>query len=142
MAPWHDVPPELLVHSLRTLPMQTIANVTMVCHGWKNAISGDQAATVDAIIKDAALWRYPKLLDMPDAATTPIRVLYCEFEKSLREPSAWRQQGCIGHPSFCNVYNAVHKPSGTFAVIKKLRGDEEGLDCKRPCFEPAPLAWR
>lgn len=131
MAQWNELPAELASHLLRFLPIEAIGAMPQACRSWRISLKLE-AEVVDAIIRAAALQRFPNMMDSP-SALFDVRDRYrkqLDEQRTWRRFKQWRRGQKLSEGRFGNSYIATHEVTGEVCTLKKVTriDDDEGFD--------------
>jgi len=123
MVQWHEVPADLLVHFLRFLPVASVCMVPQCCRAWQTAMRME-AALVDAILRDAAISRFPDLMKVPSAPQLATRDLFLQALQHERF-RLWTKRQKLREGRGGTRHVVEHQRTGERAVMKLFDGRRE-----------------
>ena len=135
-ARWEDLPSELVVEALHSLPPEAIGAVAQVCRAWRDSLKSC-GESVDLCILHASLRRFPYLMDSSSPWSTGplhnsnIRELYQDevWQHGIRRRfKMWATRRQLGNHPHGTCYLAHHEETGEMGVLKyrSFRGRDEG----------------
>jgi cyclin-dependent kinase 2 len=121
---WQDLQSDLLLHSLRFLPLDAVCMVPQTCRTWRDVLSSD-AASLESILRDAMRRRFPDMASMPSAnLKIEIREVFQQCLSNERF-GQWKTVRKLREGRGGTRKVVIHQLTGDFGVMKLFDGRRE-----------------